>query len=151
MKPGHGSQLPKPTPKANLRYYPTCPPPMLSSQQAHTRAHVANLPTHSASLGAQPTARAGKSPPKKRPKFDALDSGSSQPHRSHNVANALVQPASLATPTTSASMRTGLPPQPGKATATQTRQSATTSTGIVNVPSPMETPSICDATRHRVS
>ena len=91
---------------------------------------MANLPTHSASLGAQPTVGASKSPPKKRPRFDTLDSGFSQPHRSHNVATTLVQPASTATPTTSASMRTELAPQPGNATSTQTRQSTTTSTGI---------------------
>ena len=148
LKPGHGSQLPKP---ANLRYYSTSSPSVLSSQQAHTRAHVANLPTHSASLGAQPTDGASKSPPKKRPRFDTLDSGSSQPHQSHNVANTLVQPASTTTPTTSVSTRPGLAPQPGNATSTKTRQSTTTSTGIVNIPSPMETPSICNATRHRVS
>ena len=59
MKPG---SLLKPTPKTNLRYYMTSPLLyMLSLQTAHDRVHVANLPTHSASLGAQPS----KSPPKK--------------------------------------------------------------------------------------
>ena len=66
LKPG--TQFPKPTPKVNLTYYPTSPPSMLSSQPAHARVHVANLPTHSASLGAQPS----KPPPKKRPKLDTL-------------------------------------------------------------------------------
>ena len=124
LKPG--SQLPKPTPKANLRYHPTAPPSMLSSQPAHAGVHVANLPTHSASLGAQPS----KPPPKKKAKLDTLASGSDN------------------------------------ATSTQPRQSTTTLTAmasVVNVPSPMEasldssqpgkkeTPSVCDATRHRVS
>ena len=81
LKPG--SQLPKPTPKAILRYYPTSPPSMLSSQPAHARVHVANLPTHSASLGAQPS----KPPPKKTPKLDTLTSDfdnatSTQPRQS---------------------------------------------------------------------
>ena len=124
LKPG--PQLSKPTPKANSRYHPTSPPSMLSSQPAHSGVHVASLPTHSASLCAQPS----KPPPKKMAKPDTLASGSDN------------------------------------ATSTQPRQSTTTLTAmasVVNVPSPMkialdssqpgkkETPSVCDATRQRVS
>ena len=155
LKPG---SLPKPAPKANLRYYPTSPPSMLSSQPAHTRVHVANLPTHSASLGAQPS----KPPPKKRPKFDTLASDSVT--QSQNAPRTtLAQPESAATPTASASTRPGLGlPASAIATTTQPRQSTTTS-NVRNVPSPMEaaldssessrkeTASVSDTIRHRVS
>ena len=160
------SQSPKPTPKANLRYYPTSLPTKLSSQPAHARAHVANLPTHSAALGPQPS----KPPPKKRPKFDMPASDSI---RSQNVSTTLIQPECTATCTASASMRPelGLPAsaigQSDNATSTQPRQSTTTPSaigGIINVsgskkaalnssePSRKATvPPVCDATRHRVS
>jgi hypothetical protein len=160
------SQLPRPTPKANLRCNPTSPPSMLSSQPAHAGAHMASLPTQSASLGVQPS----KPPPKKKTKFDSLASDSV---RSHNVTTTLAQPKSTTTPTGSASTRPALGlrasaiGQPANnATTTQPRQSTTapsTIGGVVSVPGSKEAAlnssepnrkavsSICDATRHKVS
>ena len=124
LKPG--TRLPKPTPKINLRYYPTSPPSMLSSQPAHARVHVANLPTHSASLGAQPS----KPPPKKRPKPDTLASDSdnatsTQPMQSTTTPTAIASVVNVPSPMEAALDSS----QPGK----------------------KETPSVYDTTRHRVS
>ena len=159
------SQPPKPTPKSNLRYYPISLPTKLSSQPAHAGAHVANLPTHSAALGPQPS----KPPPKKRAKFDTSASDSIQ---SQNVSTAPARPESATIRTASASMRPGLGlpassiGQSVTATSTQPRQSIITPSAKdgVNVPASKEAalnssepsrkatvPPVCDATRQRVS
>ena len=162
------SQPPKPTPKANLRYYPTSPTSKLSSQAAHTgAAHVASLPTHSAALGPQ----SSKSPPKKKAKFDTPTSDSIQ---SQKIFTALARTESTATRIAGASMRPGLSlsasnsaiGQSDNATSTQPRQSTTALSakdGIVNVPgskkaalnssepSRKAVPSVGDAIKNRVS
>ena len=159
------SQPPKPTPKANLRYYPTSPTSKLSSQPAHAGAHVASLPTHSAALGPQ----SSKPPPKKKIKFDAPASDSI---RSQNVSTTLGQAEYTATRTAGASMRPGPASAISKsdnATSIQPRQSTTAplaKDGIVNVPGSKKAalnssefsrkatctvPSVGDAARNRVS
>ena len=128
-----GPQLPKPTPKDNLRYYPASPPSKFSSQPALAGV-PANLPTHSASLGAQPS----KPPPKKRLKVNntqALDSICLK-----NVTATLAGPDSATTPTTGASICLTAA-QSDITTNIQPRQSTTTCTpiaSVVNVPSQME-------------
>ena len=158
LKPG---SLPRPTTKANLGYYPTSPPSMLSSQPADARVHVANLPTHSASLCAQPS----KLPPTKKLKLDTQASDSVT--WSRNTPTTLAQPESAATPTASASMRPAGLGLPASAIAqsdnAQPKQSTATPTAIAsvgNVPSSMEaaldsssepTASLSGTIRHRVS